>query len=305
MKTEVDRKTVLAARRARVRMPRTQFYEQMLPGIFIGLGLLLISLILGLVGALLGVGASRTLDTGPTIGLNAALPFLSTVIMVVFATSVLSRWAARRSPAFLFWGVGLTLFALAALAEAYFAVRPFNTAMFVLWYAGGALLSAAWIGHGTFMLLVRRPLWRRLVSGLLVAGSLAAVALMLRTPLDPAQAVVGAPVSEWYRNVLPPGAPIRLTTPFFNIYGTLTLAGGALWSSFLFWRKRVMPDRVLGNVLIAVGTLVIASASTLTRFGVGHYLYLGELLAAALMFAGFRFAAAPAPAAPQAAPAEA
>lgn len=300
----MNRKTVLEARRARVRMPRSQFYEQMLPGIFIGLGLLLISLILGLVGALVGIGSSRTLDTGPTIGVNAVLPFLSTVIMVVFATSVLSRWAARRASHFLFWGVGLTLFALAAFAEAYFAVRPFNAPMFVVWYTGGALLSAAWIGHGTFMLLVRRPLWRRVVSGLLVGGSLAALVLMLRTPLDPTQAVVGAPVSEWYRHVLPPGAPIRLTTPFFNIYGTLALVGGALWSSFLFWRKRVMPDRVLGNVLIAVGTLVIASASTLTRFGAGHYLYLGELLAAALMLAGFRFAAAPALAAPQPASAE-
>ncbi|MFN2224107.1 MAG: hypothetical protein ACK2UH_16245, partial [Candidatus Promineifilaceae bacterium] len=60
-----------------------------------------------------------------------------------------------------------------------------------------------------------------------------------------------------------------------------------------FWRKRVLPNRVIGNVLIAVGALTIASASTLTRLGYGQVLYLGELLAAILMFAGFLAAAAP------------
>ena len=56
-----------------------------------------------------------------------------------------------------------------------------------------------------------------------------------------------------------------------------------------------MPNRVIGNVLIAAGALSIGSASTLTRLGYGQFLYLGELLAAALMFAGFRFAARPQP----------
>ena len=60
-----------------------------------------------------------------------------------------------------------------------------------------------------------------------------------------------------------------------------------------------------GNILIAVGALVIGSASTLTRFGMGEYLYIGELIAATLMFAGFRLAGAPAPArAPAPAPAQ-
>jgi len=35
---------------------------------------------------------------------------------------------------------------------------------------------------------------------------------------------------------------------------------------------------------------LVASASTLARFGIGQYLYLGELLAAVLMFAGFLLA---------------
>jgi hypothetical protein len=95
------------------------------------------------------------------------------------------------------------------------------------------------------------------------------------------------------RGILPYGTPVRLTTPFFNIYGLITLVGGALYSAYLFWRKRVLPNRVIGNVLIAVGALLIGFASTLTRLGYGQYLYLGELLSAILMFAGFRVTARP------------
>jgi drug/metabolite transporter (DMT)-like permease len=84
-----------------------------------------------------------------------------------------------------------------------------------------------------------------------------------------------------------------LSTPFFNVYGLITLVGGALYSTYLFWRKRVLPNRVIGNVLIAVGALIIASASTLTRLGYGSLLAIGQLLAAVLMFSGFLVAAAP------------
>jgi hypothetical protein len=67
---------------------------------------------------------------------------------------------------------------------------------------------------------------------------------MLQTPLDGSQAVLGEPVSMWYRSVFPPrgAALVRSLTPIFNVYGLVTMVGGALWSSYLFWRKRVMPS---------------------------------------------------------------
>jgi hypothetical protein len=88
---------------------------------------------------------------------------------------------------------------------------------------------------------------------------------------------------------------VRLTTPFFNIYGLLTLVGGAIYSAFLFWRKRILPNRVVGNILIAAGALSIGFASSLTRLGSGQFLYLGELVAAVLMFSGFLIAGRPQP----------
>lgn len=232
------------------------------------------------------------------MNLNLILPFVSTVVMFGFTAFVLRRYLVRRSPHLLFWGVGLAMFGAGSFAEAYLALA-WNKWVFFVWYLFGAALNAGWIGQGTVYLLVRKK-WVHVLTALLVAGSLITLVLMLQVMprLDASQFTTAKPISEQYRFIMPAannGAAVRLTTPFFNIYGLITLVGGALWSAFLFWRKRVLPNRVLGNVLIAAGALSIGFASTLTRLGYGSLLYVGELVAAVLMFAGFLFASAPQP----------
>ena len=257
------------------------------------------------------------------MSVNQILPFVSTAIMLGFTIYVLQRFFVRQAPHFLFWGVGLAMFGAGSFAEAYLSLA-WNRWIFFVWYLFGAALNAAWIGHGTLNLLVRKP-WVHVVTAVLVIGSFFAGYLMLQVmpKLDETVFTTSKPVSEQYgtkllaegqtspadaqtatttyrgqtvtvvRGLLPLGSPVRLTTPFFNIYGLLTLVGGAIWSAYLFWRKRVLPNRVIGNVLIAAGALLIGSASTLTRLGYGQFLYLGELACAVLMFVGFRFAARP------------
>ena len=259
------------------------------------------------------------------MSINQVFPFISTALMLGFTIYVLQRFIVRRSLNFLFWGIGLAMFGAGSFAEAYLSLS-WNPWIFFVWYLFGAALNAAWIGHGTLYLLVRKP-WVHIVTGVLVLGSLFAGYLMLQVmpKLDASAFTTSKPVSEQYgtkvlepgqtppagsqtattqyrgqqvtvvRGLLPLGSPVRLTTPFFNIYGLLTLVGGAIYSAFLFWRKRVLPNRVIGNVLIAAGALFIGSASTLTRLGYGQFLYIAELLSAILMFAGFRYAARPQP----------
>jgi hypothetical protein len=232
------------------------------------------------------------------MSINTFLPFLSSAVMLVFTVSVLQRFVIRRKPHFLFWGIGLAMFSVGSFAEAYFSAVGWSTVLFFGWYLFGAALNAAWIGHGTLMLLVRKR-WRNYVTALLILGSLVAVLLMIQVMprLDVSVFNSRLPISEQYREIMPAideGGAIRLSTPFFNIYGLVTLAGGAIWSAWLFLRKRVLPNRVIGNVLIAAGALSIGFASTLTRLGIGAYLYVGELIAAVLMYAGFVVASAPA-----------
>lgn len=258
--------------------------------------------------------------------LNLVLPFLSTVVMLVFTIFVLQRYAVRRAPQFLFWGIGLAMFGAGSFAEAYLAVA-WNRWVFFVWYLFGAALNAAWIGHGTAYLMFKKR-WVNVLTVLLVAGSLYAGSLMLKAmpTLNEEIFTTAKPVSEQYGSkvleegetapegvttvmqeyrgetvevvpgLLPLGTSVRLTTPFFNIYGLIALVGGALWSAYLFWRKRVLPNRVIANILIAAGALLIGSASTLTRLGYGQFLYIGELLSAILMFMGFLMAARPQPA---------
>ncbi len=227
------------------------------------------------------------------MSINNILPFLSTIVMLIFTLSVFQRYLVRRNPAFLFWSIGLLMFGSGSFAEAYLSLS-WSPVIFYIWYLFGAALNAAWLGHGTLALLVKKR-WVSVVTIILVVGSLLAGVLMLTTPLDAGSFEPGVAISEQYRAIMPQGAPVRLTTPFFNIYGMITLVGGAIYSAYLFWRKRVLPNRVIGNVLIAVGALSIGFASSLTRLGYGQYLYIGELLAATLMYIGFRAAAGPKP----------
>jgi hypothetical protein len=256
---------------------------------------------------------------------NQLLPFASTAIMFIFTVYVFQRYTVRHAPHFLFWGIGLAMFGAGSFAEAYLSLA-WNRWVFFAWYLFGAALNAGWIGHGTLYLLSRKK-WVHAVTAVLVLGSLGAGYLMLQAmpKLDESAFTTARPISEQYgtkqlaagasapvgaltatetvkgeqvtvvRGLLPLGAPVRLTTPFFNIYGLLTLVGGAIYSAFLFWRKRVLPNRVVGNILIAAGALSIGFASTLTRLGNGQFLYLGELIAAILMFIGFLTAGRPQP----------
>ncbi len=231
--------------------------------------------------------------------INNLLPFFSAVIMLVFTISVLQRYRVRRNPAFLFWGIGLAMFGAGSFGEAYLALA-WSPVIFSIWYLFGAALNAAWLGHGTLNLLVKKR-WVKVLTAILVIGSFIAAILMLTTPFDSSTFNPNIPISEQYRDIMPRGAPVRLTTPFFNIYGLVMLVGGAIYSAYLFWRKHVLPNRVLGNVLIGFGALSIGFASSLTRLGYGQYLYIGELVAAILMYGGFLLAAAPQPAPEQAA----
>lgn len=229
------------------------------------------------------------------MNINNALPFLSSLIMVAFAVDVFRRYAQKPTHTHLLvWGIGLTMFAIGSIAEALSAFF-WNPLVFFSWYLFGAALNAGWIGQGTVYLLFRRR-WVTVLTVILILGSLVAGFLMINIlpRLDASQFTPTKSLSDQYRFIMPEGAAVRLTTPIFNIYGLVTLVGGALYSAYLFWRKRVLPNRMMGNVLIALGALAIGSASTLTRFGIGSYLYLGELIAAIAMYSGFVLASQPA-----------
>lgn len=226
------------------------------------------------------------------MSLNVLLPLLSTAIMAIFVAAVFQRYLQHRVPHLLLWSIGLSMFTIASAAQIY-ATFAWNEHAFRAWYALGAMLSAAWIGQGTVFLLTRRVWAIRILWALIVISVVGAIGVWLM-PLNAEAFNPNLHLSdkEQYQQILPEGAWVRGLTPLLNVYGLVALVGGALYSAWLFWRKRVMANRVLGNIVIAIGALVIGSAGVLARFGLGEYHYLGQLVSAALMFSGFLLASA-------------
>src|SRR3970040_2125503 len=132
------------------------------------------------------------------MSLNQVLPFISTAIILIFVIKVLQKYFATRKLHFLFWGIGLSMFGVGSFAEAYLALAG-SPWVFFGWYLFGAALNAAWIGHGTLNLLVRKR-WVHVVIAIQIVASLAAAYLMLQAipNLDEQVFTTQKPISEQY-----------------------------------------------------------------------------------------------------------
>ena len=196
------------------------------------------------------------------------IPFLSTLVTFAFALAVFHHYLLKHGPHLLFWSIGLLWFGIGTLSEVILAMT-FSGLVLKLWYLSGAMLTAAWLGQGTLHLLVRKRgvVWT--LTGVLTVVSLLAATLVLIAPLTPAAASynVTIAISSQYKDILTRGGLTIALTILLNIYGTLTLVGGAIYSAIIFWRKRVLLNRMIGNVLIAAGALAPAMAGSFVKMG--------------------------------------
>lgn len=223
---------------------------------------------------------------------NTLLPFLSAIVSFIFAFFIFKRYADKQSPHLFLWGLGMIFYGIGGFCEAYFGAFGWNSIVFRLWYLFGAILVAAWLGQGTVYLLAKRNVANGLMA-LLVVGSLYAAFRVFTAQLDPTLLTTSVHTGSELSGhaIVTPG--IRTLTPIFNLYGVVTLVGGAVYSAWIFYRKRVLLHRVIGNILIAVGALAPAFGGAFSRFGIPGALYIGELLGAVLMFIGFIRATTP------------
>ena len=212
---------------------------------------------------------------------NVWLPATSFVVSTIFAVLVFKRYLYRHGTHLLFWGIGMVFYAIGSFAEAFYGAFGWNSLIFRLWYLFGAILVAAWLGQGTVYLLAKKK-WAHTFMVLLAVGSIYGLIRVFTAELDPTL-MTGSEMSG--HAIVTDG--VRILTPFFNIYGTITLVGGAAYSAWIFWRKRVLLHRTLGNILIAAGAMAPAFGGAFSRFGIPGALYVGELLGAIIMFAGF------------------
>jgi len=214
------------------------------------------------------------------------LPYLSTIATFAFTAAVFNRYRQRGGVYLLLWAFGLFLYGIGTLSEVILGLT-FNVVVLKLWYLTGAMLTAAWLGMGTVHLLIRRGKTARILTWILAVVSVLALLLIFAAPVNSAIYDVTRPVSEQYKEILTRNGLTILLTILLNIFGTITLVGGAIYSAFLFWRRKILANRMYGNILIAAGALSPAMGGTFLRAGLVDFLYLSELVGAILMFIGF------------------
>ena len=212
--------------------------------------------------------------------MNSILPLVSSVVSIVFAVTVLDQFFAHRKLYQLVWAIGLFMFFISTGTEFWAGTWGLNQAIYRLWYLFGAIFVAAYLGMGTLYLLTPRRIAHIIMAILLIASLYAAfrvftASIDLRT------------ISHLSGQAMPQG--VRLMTPFFNTFGTVALVGGAIYSAWVYWRRRLMPYRVVSNILIAVGAILPALGGTLERFGVSPTIARPslELLGIIIIFVGF------------------
>ncbi len=224
--------------------------------------------------------------------LNTAVPLASSIISFIFAFFVLKRYFERKRAHLLLWGIGTIFYGIGGFCEFYYGAFGWNELIFRTWYLFGAILVAAWLGQGTVYLLANRK-WANTLMAILGIASLYALYKILTAQLNPALMIgeghTGAELSG--HAIVTSG--VRGLTPFFNIYGTAMLVGGAAYSAWIFWRKRILLHRTIGNILIATGALLPAFGGIFSRLQFPGALYLGEFFGVILLFWGFQRATTP------------
>jgi hypothetical protein len=130
---------------------------------------------------------------------------------------------------------------------------------------------------------------------ILAVVSVAAVVLVFLAPITSAAATFNTaePLSAQYKDILTRSGVMIFLTILLNTYGTFTLVGGAIYSAYIFWRKHVLFNRMIGNILIAAGAILPAIGGSFIKMGLPDYLYLSEFLGAILMYIGFLQATIP------------
>lgn len=231
------------------------------------------------------------------------LSLVTTLVTAIFATIVLRRWYVGRRKYTLAWGIGLVMYCLGTFSQMVLAITwsPF---FFGLWYWTGALMVAPWLGQGTAYLLIRQGnIARNIQMALILVGVMTLPWTLFLTPMNADAWEPGQDITTIYRDFEENGVvvregimtgsargTVRFFSPIMNVWGTVLLVGGAIYSARVFRKKGIFRDRMIGNWLIASGGLLPAFAGVLIRLGDPSFKYFGEMGGAILIFIGFLYA---------------
>lgn len=215
-------------------------------------------------------------------------PWIVLLISALFALLLLRQYRERRKSHQLIWALSLSMSAVGTLSYILAVWLGGYGNLFRLYYLFGAMLAAPLLGLGSLH-LVASPRVKRISTWTIVILSLVGTVFLFLAPMDESalHSLRGGPGTH----IIMKGAWLPILI-LLNTFGAIAVAAIALVSAWRIYRKRDMAAFGVGNILIAIGTFVLASAGTAARMGKGAGFWLVTAAGWAILFAGFRVIAA-------------
>lgn len=231
----------------------------------------------------------------PAVTLNTALAAGSGLVSLAFGLSTLDRWSRRRRPHELAWTIAMALFCLAAMSLWWAEARGWSAASFRMFFAFGAVVNVPWLGLGTVYLLAGQRAGHAVMRSLLVFSGFA-VGVVLTAPIRGTISGTELPTGKEHFDALP-----RILAAVGSSVPAVVIFAGAAWSAWRVLRgatpavtasatRNVSSPRrlALGNVLIALGALVLSASGTFSgRLGADTSFAVTLALGISILFAGF------------------
>ena len=211
-------------------------------------------------------------------------PAATAVLGFIFTGLVFAQYLARHKMHQLCWSIGLLFYSVAAVMETVSELIGWNPTVYRVYIVLAASL-VGFLGAGSFYLTAKKPKWPNIYLAFNLVMFLVFLVGAFTATLDLTKLVPGITVGG---QALGPSLSFpRIMSLVFNIPGTIFLLGAAIISVWRFSKKKEYAYRMWANVLIAAGTLVIAYVGSRARLGATAGLYPAEMVASALLLAGF------------------
>lgn len=208
------------------------------------------------------------------------IPVITTLLALVYSIRTFILYRKFRNAYLLWYSLGLFDYALATFCESMHNILGYRENIFRLWYISGALMSAFTLSQGFLFFLLKRN-YAVFISLFWFIYLLYPIYSVIQSPI-----MIPA-VSERMHGGLLQWQWIRMFTPAINIYATLLLFVGGIYSAGKYLRDPVGEPKFMACIFISVGTFVIGMVGGLyTRIGYIYVLYITELAGLILLFYG-------------------
>jgi peptidoglycan/LPS O-acetylase OafA/YrhL len=206
-------------------------------------------------------------------------PIIAFVVSAACCFVVAKDTLKKPRPDRVVWSIAFGMFAIAAGAEVIGSLSEWTAPLAKVYYLTGAVLVVGYLALGELYLLAR-PRIERFAPGITLLITALATTLVINTPVDTAA------LAEDGWDALDNSSALTALTISINTIGTVILVAGALFSAWKFRKQGIQRHRMIGCLLIAIGTVVVAMGGTLVRFGHHEYLYIAMAIGVVVIFAG-------------------